>query len=225
MFIDVNILKNRELNAQDVRVYMTIASFTDKNGVCFPSVAKIADICGISRRSVFRILSKLTELKVIRREHRIRDDGGFSSNSYLVTQMSLPSDTAVTGGSDTDVTGVSDTDVTANTINLNNNVNLKFTKGARVHTREKAGKVSNLSLLEMRDLNDVKSCKEKLPQAKQYQFVKLASGAIGIRPLSAIGQNDIIEADIIKFLADKCGRDVVTLDFNSFSLNEIKIDI
>ena len=211
------VLRNKDLNAQDIRVYMAIASFADTNGACFPSVARLADICGVSKRTIFRIINKLAELKIIERNHRIRDDGGYSSNLYLVTTMSLPSDN--------NVTTPSDNNVTSNKNHFKPDSKFKIYKQARASARVKGCIDSNTAILEMSYLNDVKSCKEQIKEAKQYQFVKLASGAIGIRPLSAIGQNDIIEGQIIEFLADKCGRDVTTLDFNSFSLNEIKIDI
>ena len=211
------IYENKDLSALDIRVYLAISGFANNDGACFPSVARLADICGVSKRTIFRVINKLSELKVIERSHRLRDDGGYSSNLYLVTQMSLPSDT--------DVTTPSDTDVTANKNQFKQQCNFKNYNTARVGAREKGRKNCNTATLEMSDLNDVKQCKEQIKQAQQYQFVKLASGAIGIRPLSAVGQNDIILSKIIEFLADKCGREVVTLDFNSFSVNEIKINI
>ena len=220
-----NILKNKDLSALDVRVYITIQSFTDKNGYCFPSVAKIADICGCSKRTVFRIINKLAALNIIQREHRIRDDGGFSSNMYLVTQMSLPSDTDVTTPSDTGITTPSDTDVTANKNPLNKNINLKFIHGARESAREKSHKFDKDAVsLTLEDINDTLSMFESVANSRQYECVKLKGGVLAIRPLSVLGKNEVLESQILQFF-DKFNRDVEVLDFNTHYSNEVKIEV
>lgn len=219
------ILQNRELNAQDVRVYMAIAGFTDKNGVCFPSVSRIADICGISRRTVFRILSKLEQLKIISRQRRMRDDGGYSSNLYIVPSMTQDSVNNDTGGSANNDTRGSVIDDTANHKQFKQNINLKFIQGARTHTREDGYLINeDKPVLEMADSNDIKYLFEKYKKAKQYSYVKLKGGVIGIRPLSAIGKNEMKD-EIIKFLTDICGREARFLKFDEHFTNEIKIDV
>ncbi len=220
------IYQNKELTPLDLRVYLTIQGFANSQGFSFPSVAKIADICGVSKRTIFRIIKKLSDLKIINRQHRIKDDGGYSSNLYLMTPVSLGDDIDVMGGDDIGVMGGDDIGVISNNNQYNNNINLKFIQGARARTRVKGNKFNKDELvLEMGDLNDVRSCREQVEKSKQYEYVKLKGGAIGIRPLSVFSKDEVLESQIIDFLEKKCGREVEILDFNVHSANELKINI
>ena len=41
------VYKNKDLTGVDIKVYLAIQGFSNENGYCFPSIAKIADICGV----------------------------------------------------------------------------------------------------------------------------------------------------------------------------------
>ena len=75
---------NSQITGTDLRVYLILQGYADERGFCFPSVAKIADICGVSRRTVFRSLKTLEQFGAIVREKRIREAGGFTSNAIYL---------------------------------------------------------------------------------------------------------------------------------------------
>ena len=220
------VYQNKYLSTLDVRVYLAIQGFANDDGFCFPSVSKIADICGVNRRTVFRSLNNLELHKCIAREKRMRDDGGYSSNGYFLKLE--PESDEVTNESQGGVTSASlpsDTDVTSNNIHRTNNINLKFIK-QRARARVN-GQIINkaVQVVDMCDINDVLSCVEAIKQAKNYSFFKTERGWIGFRPLMASLSDNITECEMINFFKEKCKRDVVPYSFNEYGRNELKIEI
>jgi len=68
-------------------VYTALCRFAAPGNTCNPSVATIARRLGVSRQTVHIALNRLEEYRVIRREHRFREDGGQDSNLYIITPM------------------------------------------------------------------------------------------------------------------------------------------
>ncbi|MBQ8671620.1 MAG: helix-turn-helix domain-containing protein [Alphaproteobacteria bacterium] len=217
------VYKNKDLSSVDIRVYLSIQGFANEDGFCFPSVSRIADECGISRRSVFRSLSKLEACRVIAREKRLRDDGGYSSNGYY---LRLEPDSPVANLSQGNAPSESlhsDTDGISNNNHLNKNINLNFIKQrARVRANSQTNnKVA--PVVDMMDVNDILSCYEAVKQAKNYNFFKTGRGCLGFRPLSASMRDAITEAEIKNFFNDKCNREIIAYDYNTHGLNEVNI--
>jgi hypothetical protein len=66
-----------DLSGADFRVLIALATFADKKGICFPSLATLAQKTGIERKNIPRSLAKLERLKVIARMWRPN-----TSNAY-----------------------------------------------------------------------------------------------------------------------------------------------
>lgn len=85
------------LSPNAMRVYMHLVRRADKNGVAWPSYQKIGDHCFASvsdkpatRKTFARnAIDELIEAGLIRKEERIRDDGGQSSNAYILVNPSM----------------------------------------------------------------------------------------------------------------------------------------
>ena len=66
-------------------ILMALADHADDDGVCWPSMNKLADKCSVSRRTVLRNINALKEDGIISSSHRHREDGSMSSSSTLST--------------------------------------------------------------------------------------------------------------------------------------------
>lgn len=72
-----------DLPPRAVLVYMALARFADRDGVCYPSYSTVARLAGVSRRSVMRNIAILTArglIAVTRGGH-----GPASTNTYRLT--------------------------------------------------------------------------------------------------------------------------------------------
>lgn len=63
-------------------VLMSLADAADDHGVCWPSVPTVARKCGVSSRTVRRIMQRLIAHDLLIAEPRYRPDGSCSSNRY-----------------------------------------------------------------------------------------------------------------------------------------------
>lgn len=87
---------NQQLHAQDKLILVYIAKCENEQEPCFASVKLLAAKCGVSARTVQRILKKLCEVGLVSSTPRFRTDGSQTSNFYTinvardVTAMSPP---------------------------------------------------------------------------------------------------------------------------------------
>ena len=65
-------------------ILMALADHADDDGVCWPSMKKLADKCSVSRRTVLRNINALKEDGIISSSHRHREDGSMSSSKYVI---------------------------------------------------------------------------------------------------------------------------------------------
>jgi DNA-binding MarR family transcriptional regulator len=107
----------RELTDAEKLTYAAIDSFDwpdekgERKGYAYPSVETLADLRGVDRRTIFRHLSSLEKVGLLRREARlgrptllwIEEPSAEESEQYLST-VAIGRDTAVAGRGDTDVT-------------------------------------------------------------------------------------------------------------------------
>lgn len=63
-------------------ILMALADAADDQGVCWPSVATVANKCGVSTRTVRRVMQALVADGILQSEQRYRNDGSSSSNLY-----------------------------------------------------------------------------------------------------------------------------------------------
>lgn len=96
-------------------VLLALADHADDDGVCWPSIRRIAEKGYISERSVQRILPKLVELGFVHMQDQISASGRTTARKYTLrvdeSSKSLSEGDKLSGG-DTVVTGEGDTVVT-----------------------------------------------------------------------------------------------------------------
>lgn len=92
-------------------LFFWLCSFADDSGACFPSYTKLADVSGISRRTVITKVKKLEELGLITKKWRKSSFGDTTSNYYQIQLIdSVDQDTA---GSEKDIYLSTETDDSA----------------------------------------------------------------------------------------------------------------
>lgn len=222
------VFENSDLSAIDIRVYIVLQGFADREGRCFPLIKTIAKACGVCERTIFRSLKKLEEMGEIKREMRFRADKGRGASYYYLNLQPVP---------DNDVTPPltsesvpPDKDVILNNNAVNNNIFInKNTARACTHAREGGENAAELSkkakqTLELEDLRDVKDCLEEVPAAADYKFFKTQDGVIGCRPSWKFAQDVETEKRIRRFFEFTAKRDIWIAKFGEFSIDEININ-
>lgn len=211
------VYQNKDLDGTDIKVYLAIQGFANDDGFCFPSVAKIADICGVSKRTVFRSLKKLESYKVLAREQRMKNTGGNTSNVYYLKLEPNSDDvTSMSRGECQICHGGSDTDVTSNKNQYNKNI-FKFTNSARVGARENGRMISAV------DVERVGACKRSVEGAINYQFFISKGGEMCARAFGKLYQDNITESDIVSFF-ENYNQTIKIYDYNTKSLGETNIE-
>ncbi len=214
------VYKNKDLTGVDIKVYLAIQGFSDEDGYCFPSIAKIADICGVCRRTVERSLSHLEELKFIARQKRIKDNGGYTSNGYYL-KLDPESDASSMSHTIRQESRIPyDNNVATNNNQGNNNI-FKY-----IYTRastQKLGKRSDVSTYEIKteDLADVERCLSDVIGAKDYNFFITNKGIIGARPSGKFLQNDETEKELKRYFNQSLKRDFIVRSFQVHGTDEI----
>ena len=65
-------------------VYVYLKKFADSKNQCFPSLKKLSDVTGLSKRKIQDTLKELEQKHIITIESRLRADGGTTSNLYTL---------------------------------------------------------------------------------------------------------------------------------------------
>jgi hypothetical protein len=81
--IPVSIL-TRCRSAVEIACYVSLVSFADEAGKCFPSYESVADRAKCSRRTAIRAIQRLEQEGLVAIESRVRKSGGDSSNGFFL---------------------------------------------------------------------------------------------------------------------------------------------
>lgn len=73
-----------DLPHRAIAVYMYLHDMTDKEGKCRPAIPIIARDLGMSRSTVKRALDDLIKSGYLKKEFRYRENGGHTSNLYIL---------------------------------------------------------------------------------------------------------------------------------------------
>ena len=65
-------------------ILMALADYADDDGVCWPSMNRLADKCNVSRRTILRNINVLKDDGILSSSHRHREDGSMSSSRYVI---------------------------------------------------------------------------------------------------------------------------------------------
>lgn len=75
---------DQSLTATQLRVLCAIGSFTGKDRSAYPKQSTIADVIGVSRETVCRAISALSDKGYVEVQQQFRSDGGQMASLYLV---------------------------------------------------------------------------------------------------------------------------------------------
>jgi DNA-binding Lrp family transcriptional regulator len=159
-------LFSRSLKSSGLAVYNALASYANsKNQACFPTQKVIAELIGMSKRTVIRRIRQLKELGLIGVERK------GNRSVYRLLKPKAPNETQV--GDKNDIWKVTPGNTNKNYITrINNNnidnknfsfLNFKAFKGFKPKTREEL-----LALDIARELNDLKSLPVYLSYARKH---------------------------------------------------------
>ncbi len=77
------LLQNEDLTANEkIVVTALLLHRNQKNGACYPGIARISKLASLSRATVLRVLDSLEKKGVIERKRRFTDFGDYDTNAY-----------------------------------------------------------------------------------------------------------------------------------------------
>lgn len=81
----------KKLDAQSQVLFMWLCSFTDEKGQCYPSVKRLAECCGLSRKTIIERVKILIDKGFLTKSYRFSDNTQ-QSNLYQIHLLpSVPS--------------------------------------------------------------------------------------------------------------------------------------
>ena len=72
------------IGSHEKMVFIALKKFADSKNQCFPSLKKLSDVTGLSKRKIQDVLKELEKKHIISIESRLRTDGGTTSNLYTL---------------------------------------------------------------------------------------------------------------------------------------------
>ena len=87
------VLDDPRVGRAELLVYMALVRHADKEGSCFPSYQRIADVARLSRKTAIVAIDKLVSLGIVQKQERKDPAGDSTSNLYLITDT--PSATTI----------------------------------------------------------------------------------------------------------------------------------
>ncbi|KZL00506.1 MULTISPECIES: helix-turn-helix domain-containing protein [unclassified Pseudovibrio] len=89
-FVPAAVYADQSLMPRDRDVLGVLCSSTDRNGICYRSQVKIAELLGVARSTVYRAISRLMASGWLERNAGQRPDGGRCSYTYRVINKDMP---------------------------------------------------------------------------------------------------------------------------------------
>ena len=80
------------LQTYDKMVLLMLSNYADSQGKCWPSLAKLADECGMSQSQIRKCVAKLEKLGMVRRQMQMRSYGQTSNMYYLNLDCAIKED-------------------------------------------------------------------------------------------------------------------------------------
>lgn len=77
-------LESNVVGFHEKMVFIALKKFADSKNQCFPSLKKLSEVTGLSKRKIQDTLKGLEQKHIISIESRLRDDGGTTSNLYTL---------------------------------------------------------------------------------------------------------------------------------------------
>ena len=212
---------SEDLSAADYKVLGTLASYTRADRVCHVFANTIAAKAGLSRKSVFRSLSKLEQLGYIRRQNDVNK--GFSANYYYIDFNPLPSvknDTRVVskmtlGSVKNDTQEVDLKEVYLNSKNLRR-------AGARENQKNEVGEIPTITSTDKQILADIQA---EFPEVYLWAKVIKTNVGLSIKPISQLSERNagVQMRDAAAEMAERYGVNITVLPASSNVLNSVEV--
>lgn len=87
----------KKLDAQSQVLFMWLCSFTDEKGQCYPSVKRLAECCGLSRKTIIERVKVLIDKGFLTKSYRFSDNSQ-QSNLYQIHLLPSVPDTPPSAG-------------------------------------------------------------------------------------------------------------------------------
>lgn len=82
----------KKLDAQSQVLFMWLCSFTDEKGQCYPSVKRLAECCGLSRKTIIERVKVLIDKGFLTKSYRFSDNSQ-QTNLYQIHLLPSVPDT------------------------------------------------------------------------------------------------------------------------------------
>ena len=82
----------KKLDAQSQVLFMWLCSFTDEKGQCYPSVSRLAECCGLSRKTIIERVKILIDKGFLTKSHRFVENSQ-QTNLYQIHLLPSVADT------------------------------------------------------------------------------------------------------------------------------------
>jgi DNA-binding MarR family transcriptional regulator len=69
--VHTEVIQDPNLSLRAKGVYALLATYADKQRTCYPAISTLAELSGVSRRTIERILKELEEKKYVTRKGRV----------------------------------------------------------------------------------------------------------------------------------------------------------
>lgn len=93
-----SVYERRDISGSAKAVYMYLLDRANSQGQCWPAIPTVARELSISRSTVKRALDELERQGLLRREARWRENGGRSSNLYVIIECAQNKNDSVRQG-------------------------------------------------------------------------------------------------------------------------------
>ena len=84
------IYTDTELPHRARAVYMYLRDRSDAEGKCWPGINTVASDLRLSRSTVKRAIADLERAGYLRKAHRYRENGSYTSNLYTISEKARP---------------------------------------------------------------------------------------------------------------------------------------
>jgi DNA-binding MarR family transcriptional regulator len=69
--VHTRVIHDPDLSLRAKGLYALLATYADKDRICYPMISTLAEISGVSRRTIERTLIELEEKKYVKRTGRV----------------------------------------------------------------------------------------------------------------------------------------------------------
>lgn len=210
-----------DLSASDFKVFGILASHTNKDRVCRVFIRTIAEKANITRRAVFKSLSKLELLGYIKRQNNKTNT--FGASFYYIDFNPQPSEQKFTNL-------VNDNSLPSEQKFTHKELDIKELYLNSKNLKRASAQKNQKEVLEVPEVNDndkkiVQFIKENYQEVSLWAQVIKTSAGLAIRPISRLAEKNISQVlpEVIEEISDIFSEQMVILPASSNVLNSVEV--